>query len=616
MNKILRIVLLLEILSLGVTAQILDDSTKLVYGPTSTRYKTVLDLKHSDTLYHTMDTSLYKLEQFQAKYNQEVPYYDLGLNGTAMTPVYHQLPTALGRTTGFYAFDPYVKSVEEFKYYDTKSPFINLSAVFGGKQRNTVDFNFSRNINPQWNIGLDIAKISTNKQLGAGGIREKQVESTNLDIYTFHRSEGGKYQMMFHAYKFEHKLFKETGGIPTNSEPKDYFQYRNADIVLEGATGADYRTRLFLYHQYSIRPFLEIYNTIERSRYRNQYVADLTNDVGVHLQEDIDFYDRFILRTDSTIDKSLMDELKLEAGVKGRVVNHIYYTAYVKRRALNMQNNYFNLYKKEYEHYLGGDLVLHINDKNEIGGAAELMDKGQFMLKGFLDNSLLKVSYQTMSSRPSYLSQRYFGNHYDWNNDFKSVFHNQIKANLSYDFDFLKLSPELEITSVTNYIYFNENKTPSQNTGTLLINNYGTNADITLWSHLHFDSRLVFNNVSGNNPETMQIPKWKYYGRWYYASIFFNDDLQMELGFDVRWQSAYKGMAYDPITQQFHIQTALTTPSYFVTDLFFVMKSNDVSMFFKLNYLNQKRDEGYFEVPYYPGMKRAFDMGVRWMFFD
>ena len=125
------------------------------------------------------------------KYSYEMPYYDLGVNGSALQPMYYSLPEQIGRSTGFHAYEPYYKRVEDFKYYDTKSPFINLEAVFGGKQRSIVDFEFSRNINPQWNVGFDIYKINSNKQVGSAGLREKQVENTELDIYTFHRSEGG-----------------------------------------------------------------------------------------------------------------------------------------------------------------------------------------------------------------------------------------------------------------------------------------------------------------------------------------------------------------------------------------------------------------------------------------
>ncbi|WP_109830688.1 putative porin [Reichenbachiella versicolor] len=607
MKKLLLIVILLELISLSSFAQILDDSTKLVYGPTTTRYKTVLDLKHSDTLYHIMDTSLYDLERFQEKYKHEMPYYDLGVNGTALQPMYYSLPDQIGRTTGFTAYEPYYKKVSNFRYYDTKSPYINLNAVFAGKQRSTVDFEFSRNINPQWNIGFDIHRINSNKQIGSAGLREKQAENTELDFYTFHRSEGGKYQMMFHAYKMEHKLFEETGGVD-EPDPKDYFLYRNASIALSATSNTDFRQRFYLYHQYSIMPSFEVYNSIEQTRKQNQFISDLSIDG--------DYYDFAYFDSDSTFDKSQLDELDIELGIKGRVVNHIYYTAFARRRALNQKTQYLGEYGKEFEYYLGGDLVFHLNDKNEIGGEVQLMNEGQYQFKSFLHNNIFEASYSSMTYRPSYLVEGYLGNHYEWNNAFNSTFANSIQGALHYDFGFVFLEPEAEITTLTDYIYFNTDKLPAQNTGTLLINKYGLIANFKIWNHLHFDNQIVFNNVAGDNSEVMQIADWNLSGKWYYANILFKGDMEMQLGLDVRWQSEYFGLGYDPITQQFYNQYELRTPSYFVADLFFVMKKDNISIWVKSNYVNQQRDSGYFEVPFYPGMRRVFDFGVRWMFFD
>ena len=112
-----------------------------------------------------------------------------GNNGTALNHVYYTMPKSIGRTTGFESYTPYVKQIDEQKYYDTKSPFIDLYVGLGGKGRSLVDFEFSRNINAQWNIGFDIKKISSNKLVGSASLREPQVSSTTADIYTFYSAK-------------------------------------------------------------------------------------------------------------------------------------------------------------------------------------------------------------------------------------------------------------------------------------------------------------------------------------------------------------------------------------------------------------------------------------------
>lgn len=92
--------------------------------------------------------------------------------------------------------------------------------------------------------------------------------------------------------------------------------------------------------------------------------------------------------------------------------------------------------------------------------------------------------------------------------------------------------------------------------------------------------------------------------------------MEMQLGLDVRWQSAYFANDYDPITQQFFIQNSFEIPSYWTSDLFFVMKAQKLTISIKLKYLNQQKEQGYFATPLYPATRRMIDLGLRWHFYD
>ncbi|WP_147407361.1 putative porin [Reichenbachiella sp. MSK19-1] len=608
--KKISLFLLLSIISWGAMAQIIDDSTKLVYGPTSTRYITIGDLKHSDTLYHIMDSSIHNMENFELHRTSVIDYQSLGNNGTALKPVYYQIPTTIGSTTGFSAFEPYVKKVEDFKYYDSKSPFINLHVAIGGKGRSMVDFSFSRNINPQWNVGFDIYHVSSEKQIGTSSIRENQVKSTAADFYAFYRSKNRKYHAMFHAYTND-QVILETGGITEDTPVKEYYEYQDANIYLQNSQSFDKRGRLFLYHQYSLKPFFELYNTIERTNTNNQYTdTPLTQSITDG------YYDQILIRTDSTEDASNMIETKIEAGIKGRVADRIFYSAYVKRRDMSFKYRYIEPFTGEYENYLGGDMKIHLTDKYLVGGEIEAMDEGNYYFKGFFENNFLRASYTSSLYEPAFMTERYFGNHYEWSNSFNSTLANSIQGSLFYALPFLYLEPSVDISTVDEYVYFDYDKMPNQSSSPIFINKYTAKANLTLWKHIHLDNRLVWNNVSGDGANAMRMPDWNYFGKVYYENIVFNDFMQFEIGFDLRWQSAYFAKAYDPITQQFFLQDDFEMPSYFTADLFFVMKANDLTFFFNWIYLNQARDSGYFTSPYYPGQRRAIDLGVRWMFFD
>lgn len=606
----------------------LDDSTKLVYGPTTSRYMYEGDLMHSDTLYHTIDTAIHNLEYFEFKNTADKVYQDLGNNGTALYPVYYSSPRSVGRFSGFEAYTPYVKQSEDFKYYDTKSPFMELNIGFGGKGRNLVDFAFSRNVNAQWNVGFDVQKIISNKLIGSASIRETQISGTTLDAYTFHSSKNSKYHLMFHVLKFEHKatetggvklsensqtteVFRYPGGIEVSADPdeRDFFQYQDSDIFLRNAVSYDTRLRLHLYQEYSVAEFFEAFAVIEQNNIENRYE-------DFPLSSTTDYYSQFLIQTDSTLDASLFNEWKVKVGLKGRAGRRIFYSGYVKRRDIDFSYRYLDSFGQTVENYLGGDIKAYITPSNALSASVEVMDGGQYYFSGKYENNFLRASYTTTKHLPSFMSERYFGNHYEWTNNFSNVLSNTISGSVFYTFPFVRLEPKVEISSVDNYVYFGTDKLPVQNSAVALVNNYSLKADFKLKQHFKFENKVIFNNVSGDGADAIRSPDWQFFGRWYYDNIVFNDYMEMQLGLNLRWQSAYFANAYDPITQQFFIQNDFEIPSFWTSDLFFVLKAQKLSIWIKLKYLNQTKEQGYFDTPLYPATRRMIDVGLRWHFYD
>ncbi len=52
------------------------------------------------------------------------------------------------------------------------------------------------------------------------------------------------------------------------------------------------------------------------------------------------------------------------------------------------------------------------------------------------------------------MQQIYFGNHYQWNNDFDNIGVDQIKGRVILDFEKVSLRPNLTINRVNNYVFF------------------------------------------------------------------------------------------------------------------------------------------------------------------
>ena len=86
-----------------VSAQILDDSTKMVYGVKTSPYQLLSDVKLASNRIRTVDTLLEGIENYQFNLIEGVHYQDLGLLFTAITPTFrwadHRPGTGIGQTT-------------------------------------------------------------------------------------------------------------------------------------------------------------------------------------------------------------------------------------------------------------------------------------------------------------------------------------------------------------------------------------------------------------------------------------------------------------------------------------------------------------------------------------
>ena len=85
---------LIAVLSfLVLQAQIVDDSTRNVYGPKTTLFTTEKDILNNTVAYQTLDTSIYLFERQSFVEKSGRRYQDLGNLGTALFPIFYEPPS-------------------------------------------------------------------------------------------------------------------------------------------------------------------------------------------------------------------------------------------------------------------------------------------------------------------------------------------------------------------------------------------------------------------------------------------------------------------------------------------------------------------------------------------
>lgn len=605
----------------GLQGQIVDDSTVLVYGPKTTEYTTEYNILNNLDDYRAVDTTIYLFERQSIVDKSGRRYQNLGSFGTALFPVFYTPSSVIGSSSGYTAYNPYAFKPEGRKYYDTKSPYIELFVDLGGGNRNIVGMTFSRNVNPNWNFGFDYKRITTDKQLARNGAGDRQVVGSTFAGFTHYKHGKIPYQALFNISATNHDAV-ELGGVryrPPDSLLVDLFEFPNALLRLSDATTNSKERRFHLYHDYQIAEQFQLYHKLDFRKEENTF-KDFRGGSTSNWDAWTDYYTNFFIDEDSTYQRATFKSFENEAGIKGDL-SSIFYRAYLKVRSVDFFYNYLDPGNELVEKYIGGFARFKWRDKFSVLGEGEyLADGGLYSLKGSLSSDLINLSYRTSKSRVPFIYQRYFGNNHEWSNDFEPVFTNILEGNVNLKYKGIEFVPTVNLTSHQNFLYFDQNRQPQQVTTPTLVSNLGGHINVRFLNQKgegwHLENEVISTQVTGDNTNQFRIPSLFYNGRFYWSGNWFGDKVPIQVGIDAHARSSYFANSFAPEIQQFHLQDEFEIPGYYWGDAFVNMRLDKFFFSFKWTHINQPADSGYFASPYFPGQPRVIDLIVRWMFFD
>ena len=591
---------------------ILDDSTFNVYSAKTTLFLQESNLIDEDYSFKYLDTTLYNFELFDITEKYNVKYQNLGILGTALFDLEYTKPNYIKTLSGFNAYSPYYENYKKIKFYDTKSPFIDLNLIFGGLGRSKVDFSFSRSINKNWNLGFDVHRITSDKQIGATKSKgDRNVLSSSFDLYVYHNSKNDKYKFLTSYFNLNHNLY-ETGGmfIENDDLPINFFQYQDSKVNLIDVENHNKFRNFHTYHEYSLNDNLKIYYLFDYLNYNNEYIDQ-------NLSQNLNFYDKILIDSTQTLDTFNIKTFENNIGLKGKFKS-IYYNIFLKRYDLSYSYLITSLKTKKNEYILGSKIEFNKNSFL-FNIDAFIKDNGNYNLSGKINSKYFEGNYFSGLFDPTILENYFTGNHNFWNENFNSKFINQIDFKLKLSNDFINFYPDIKLSSIKNYVYFDQKRLPKQNQNTIYKNTFSLSFDVNfLKSLFHLESKLSYTNLAGNNVnDFLRLPKFKYFGKLYYSDIWFDKKIPIELGTNLYFRSSYFANAFSPDIQQFYIQNHFKLKSYFLSNIYFSMKIENLRVFLKMHHFNQfEKLDGYFVTPYYPGQRRVLDFGIRWLFFN
>jgi hypothetical protein len=187
-----RVLLFLSfcLFSFGAKA-IVADSSKVIYSSSGVHWVKLADT-HADTLtFHGLDTTANSFQIFNpihTNINDNARIY-LGNLGLATTSLIFQDQSKWGFDMGRHSFDPYLKQIDDLKFYRTLSPHTNLYYIWNRKKEQLFSFSFAQNIGPRVNYAFNFTRL-----VSVGDYARQEADHLNYDISTWYTSKNRKYQ--------------------------------------------------------------------------------------------------------------------------------------------------------------------------------------------------------------------------------------------------------------------------------------------------------------------------------------------------------------------------------------------------------------------------------------
>jgi hypothetical protein len=614
-NRLL-IILGLLLPTFGI-AQILDDSTKQVYGPFSTGFFFEGNVMDDDTLLQHPDTLIDGFRFMTLNKQNGWLWQDLGNEGTAAKPFFLQTPDNAFTETGFTSFSNfYAPKISQIRYYNTRSPFTNMAYTQSTNGLGNLEFTHSQNIKDNWNIALDAHRISSSKQYSAKNSEDKLVSHWDMVLNSNYSTKNKKYTFLGSYIHFNHQQLDQGGIKPldgaefqTPSQLGSDFNTRYQQL-LSGVESSERWNNIHVYHQYQLSKGIQIFHTVDyqRQKYFHSDTLISTNNVyGIYAD---------------TVSNEKMKTYYFYENVQNRVGFKGFYKGFKYNVGLTNRIYSFNNVRnsetgnKKTEVLIGGTAGYWFPDSSNylstdlyigFGNSPNVYLNSKLNFKGF------NLGFKFIT-KPAYMFNQNFQSEVAlWQNNFGNVTHTEASGNYLFKGKKAYFEPGVRINLVSNHLYFDQNQTPQQLESEAVFFNLNLKAGIIL-KNFKFSNRLIFATTS--NSDVFRIPSFVNNTNAEFH-LFYAKVLHLYVGTDVYYRSSFLADAYSPLLRGFYLQDNQSVWGNPVVDVYTNFMIKRVKLAFSYNFINQGLPyNGFYTTPNYLAMARTFFIKVNWPLFD
>lgn len=617
--------------SLILCAQV-PDSTKRSKKLPVASYFTEEDFSPANLTGTVVDTSMDGIQKY---FPNNFPYA-LSLAGQKH---FFEPASDIGFDDGLNNLDLFGYNKRDIKYYRTRTPYTEVFALFGIKKEQFAKLLHTQNITRRWNLAFSMLRINMlGALLNEGGFYQRQGGTdNNLSVSSHYSSENNRYSFLVNGIVssiktdenggirndtlFENDPFENKKRIPVNlMNARSKRRYRSAymkhsvsfgkkENILQGDSVTNYRILPKNSFSYSLNVqdniFMYAESALDSGYYENIYFDStkthdstrvfvlqhggawtyfITNNITTELSFNQQTSHLFQYKTDSLL---AIDTLIRE--------NSIYWKT--SKRGMNSYANGF------YWNASGGYIVSGSN-------------KGDYIARGNLsrvykNNTKISLGILTDLHAVPFVFQSYSSNHFWWKNSFNKI--SETQAKLNYQNLKYKFFVEAKWNQITNYVNFDNAFSPQQFIGPFTIHAVTVEKKFYL-KKIRFNNKITWQEASD---EIIRLPTFMTSHSLYLEDKWFKNLIDVQLGFDVSFFTAYYVNAYMPALGLYYLQNEKKIGNYPFIDFFFKIKIKHARLFIKSEHVNAGLlGATYYLAPHIPAPDRSFKVGLNWMFFD
>jgi len=613
-----------------------DTAKKEVKIPTLIKYIDEHAFSTQRFMYYSLDTALdgIEIENVAVRYH----YNYLSNIGSAVSSQVFFSPNNIFTDLGFHSYDLYLFNADRIRYFKTNKAYSEINYHLGSGKDAQITVALSENISKNWNIGLDF-----NRSGSEGFLKNGITFHSNFELYSWLHSQNSRYNLLAHAF-WNTTQNKVNGGVSSDSvydnTPVSNLSLQGILINLADAENHFY-DREFAARQFydlGIKVEEKVNDTVTVKRFiptgRIEHSIRFESKSFTYLDINSgDFYKNSYFSA-STLDSlhfyDLRNRIAWSSVLNSRhytdSLHAIYYSVAAEHQWISyeqtitpdldfkyatMQNVSVNgeltsfIAASRFFWKIKGNSIFAGENKGDYRNEATL--HAPFGKFGYID-----LSGQLLMRSPELIYERYFSNHFIWANNFEKSTVKNVSAEYSYPK--FKVSIGAEESIISNFIHLDSTATPIQETSGLRVTKFFLTKNFR-FRKIHFNNSFIIQKV--NNENELHLPSFITTQSLFFESFLYQGTLEMQIGVDFHFHTAYYSDAFMPATGLFYWQNIKKTGGYSLGDLFFNFRIKTARFFAKLeNLTDDIVSKGYYLTPHYPMQGMTITFGINWRFFD